>query len=514
MDTAKNIDIISTVLSKKAFAKFFPHPETWAAWFVFHRALYGLEMGQGDLAVHTQCTGRSKPRPGGHDEAFAICGRRSGKSKTAALICCFEALFGGWEDRVGPGEKFWLFVIATDRAQAGVIFAYIRAMLSSFPDCVIRETADELWLANGACIGVKTASYRALRGFSVAFACLDEMAFLRDERSANPAEEIITSLLPSLLPGGKLLGISTPYAKFGLLYELFKEHFGNEDSEQLIWKAPTMLMNPTYRQGTIDRLLKRDRALYSAEYMAEFREDLEAFIPEALVDLYCTALPAGPEPGRKYVGFIDPSGGRQDSFTLAIAHVSDDRIHLDLLRERESPFVPDEVVAEYAGILKHYGITEIVSDRWGGVWVEDAFKKYRIRVTPSDLGASDLYLEMQPRLSSGQLVLLNDEKLKLQLRQLERRAQPGGRDKVDHPQLAGFHDDVANAAAGAVINAVKSMRGVWTPEEMEAHMPRFVHRLPDALKLPDQRAQEILRSAEQEMDEWMRAEGGSRIVKP
>lgn len=515
MDTAENIDIVATILSDKAFAKFFPRPETWAAWVVFHRALYGLEMDEDELAVFTQCTGRTAPRTGkGWDEAIAICGRRSGKSKTAALITAYEALFGGWEERVGPAEKFWLFVIATDRAQAGVVFSYIRAMLSFIPDCITRETADELWLANGACVGVKTASYRALRGFSVAFACLDEMAFLRDERSANPAEEIITSLLPSLLPGAKLLGITTPWAKFGLVYELWKACWGVEEEDRLIWRAPTTLMNPCYKQSTIDRLLKRDRVLYSAEYMAEFREDLEAFIPEGLVQLYCTASPTGPELGRRYVGFMDPSGGRQDSFTLAVAHVWDEKIHLDLLRERESSFVPDEVVAEFAGILKHYGIMEVVSDKWGGVWVEDAFKKHGIRVVPSGLSASDLYLELQPRLSSGQLVLLKDEKLMLQLRQLERRPQPGGRDKIDHPQLAGFHDDVANACAGAIIYSVKSMRGVWTTAEIEARLPVAVHTNPKALGRPEVQATRMRKEAAALMDEWMRSTGGSRIIRP
>jgi hypothetical protein len=514
MDTTKTVDIISTILSDNAFAKFFPHPETWAAWFAFHRALYGLKMDENELEMFRQCTGRVTPRTGkGWDEAVAICGRRSGKSKTAALITAFEALFGSWEERVGPGEKFWLFVIATDRAQAGVVFSYIRAMLSSFPDCVTRETADELWLANGACIGVKTASFRALRGFSVAFACLDEMAFLRDERSANPAEEIITSILPSLLPGAKLLGITTPWAKFGLVYELWKTCWGVDEEDRLIWRAPTTLMNPCYKQSTIDRLLKRDRVLYAAEYMAEFREDLEAFIPEGLVQLYCTASPAGPESGRRYIGFVDPSGGRQDSFTLAIAHVSDGKVHLDLLREHVSPFVPDEVVAEYSAIFKHYGITEIISDRWGGVWVEDAFKKHGIRVTPSDLSASDLYLEFQPRLSSGQLVLLKDEKLMLQLRQLERRPHPGGRDKVDHPALAGFHDDVANAAAGAIVHAVKSMQGFWTEAEMEARLPVAVHTNPKALGGPEVQATRIRTESAALMDDWMRSRGGSKIIR-
>ena len=63
MDTTKTVDIISTILSENAFAKFFPHPETWAAWFAFHRALYGLKMDENELEMFRQCTGRVSIRP-------------------------------------------------------------------------------------------------------------------------------------------------------------------------------------------------------------------------------------------------------------------------------------------------------------------------------------------------------------------------------------------------------------------------------------------------------------------
>ncbi|MBI4828311.1 MAG: hypothetical protein HY804_05795, partial [Nitrospinae bacterium] len=43
-----------------------------------------------------------------------------------------------------------------------------------------------------------------------------------------------------------------------------------------------------------------------------------------------------------------------------------------------------------------------------------------------------------------------------ELRQLERRASPGGRDKVDHPPRG--HDDLANAACGALWLASRSAR--------------------------------------------------------
>lgn len=479
MEAARPVSILEAALSEKAFAKFFSPPESWLPWFAAWSTMYGLGLTEDELALFQQCTKRQTPRVGGYEESIFVCGRRSGKSKTAALCLVYEALFGQWETRVGPGERFWLLAVATDKSQAGIIFSYVKSMLDQFRDkrrkrtteedsLIERETSDEIWLKNGAVIAIKPAAYRGLRGYSVAFACLDELAFFRDERSANPAGEIVASLLPSFLPGGRLLGISTPFAKFGLLWELFNEHYGQEDSEVLVWKAPTRTMNPGYLQSTIDRLLKRDRVLYTSEYLAEFRDDVGEFIPEALVNTFCVASPAGPDDGRKYTGFIDPSGGRVDSFCLGIAHVWDGRVRLDLVAEQEAPFdSPDAVVERYAGILHHYGITEVVSDQHAKDWVKDSFRRYGINVVFSDLSTSDLFAEFQPRLSSGQLVLLNDERLKLQMRQLERRAQPGGREAISHPQLQGYHDDLVTAAAGACIYAIKLMSGIWTPKEMD-----------------------------------------------
>jgi hypothetical protein len=41
---------------------------------------------------------------------------------------------------------------------------------------------------------------------------------------------------------------------------------------------------------------------------------------------------------------------------------------------------------------------------------------------------------------------------------LERKAQPSGRDRIDHP--AGAHDDLSNAAAGALLLASEES-GYW-----------------------------------------------------
>ena len=56
--------------------------------------------------------------------------------------------------------------------------------------------------------------------------------------------------------------------------------------------------------------------------------------------------------GVSYSAFVDPSGGSADSMTLAIGHRQDDVAVLDAVRERRPPFSPEDVVADFAALLK------------------------------------------------------------------------------------------------------------------------------------------------------------------
>jgi hypothetical protein len=87
-------------------------------------------------------------------------------------------------------------------------------------------------------------------------------------------------LRPGLLtiPGAKLLCASSPYARRGALWEAFHRFYGKDDAGVLVWKAPTRAMNPTVSQADIDAEMERDPASAAAEYLAEFRTDVESFI--------------------------------------------------------------------------------------------------------------------------------------------------------------------------------------------------------------------------------------------
>ena len=256
------------------------------------------------------------------------------------------------------------------------------------------------------------------------------------------------------IPGAMLLCASSPYARRGALWDGYRRHFG-KDSPVLVWKAPTRTMNPQVAQSVIDAAIEADPSSAAAEYMAEFRTDVESFISREVVD---AAIILGRHElprieGVNYVAFCDPSGGSSDSMTLAVSHMENDRVILDLVRERKPPFSPDDVAREFAATLKDYGIASVRGDRYGGMWPRERLAVHGIDYQNATQVKSDIYLSLLPLLNSGRVELLDHPRLTAQLCALERRTARGGRDSVDHSP--GSHDDLINAAAGAIVLAAQ-----------------------------------------------------------
>jgi hypothetical protein len=235
-------------------------------------------------------------------------------------------------------------------------------------------------------------------------------------------------------------------------------------------------MNPTISKKLIDDALREDYSAAQAEWLAQFRADISSFLSLELIEqaVISNRFELPKVEGISYHAFCDPSGGRQDSMTLAVAHKDSvtNKTVLDVLRESKPPFRPETVTEEFSQVLKEYEVSQIQSDRYAGEWVTSAFQNHSIMVEPSELTASELYLALLPLLSNGSVELLDSDKLASQLRSLERRTRSGGRDQVTHSP--GAHDDLANACAGAVVMAEKTetfrimpSRGFMEPEHRE-----------------------------------------------
>lgn len=450
------MNLLQAMRDPQLFGPWFRDDATWAAWRAFLAALFGLPLSPDQIETFRACTGRLAAPEASYSEAWLICGRRAGKSFVLALIATYLAAFRDYRPHLAPGERATILIIATDRKQARTIIRYIRALLTEVPmlaQMVERETADEFDLNNRVTIEVGTSSYRSVRGRTLAAALADELAFWPTDDAAEPDYAVIDALRPAMatIPNAVLLCASSPYARRGALYDAHRRYFGRDDAPALVWQAATRTMNPTVRQSVIDEALERDLPSASAEYLAQFRSDVESFVAREVVD---RAIPFGtaerpPVAGTAYHAFVDPSGGASDSMTLAIAHRDGERAILDAVRERRAPFSPESVVSEFAALLKRYGVGRVVGDRYAGEWPREAFQRHGITYAPADKPKSQIYLDLLPTLNSGEAELLDVPVLAAQLATLERRTARGGRDSIDH--APGSRDDVANAVAGALV---------------------------------------------------------------
>jgi hypothetical protein len=455
------VTILDAMADAALFAPWFSAP-SWAPWRAFLAALFALPMGEGDAALYRRCTGRTTVPTSPAREAWVIAGRRAGKSRIAALVAVYLAAFRDYRAMLAPGEIATVMVIAADRKQARVVHRYARALLRNVPmlaRMVDAETAESIALTNGAAIEIHTASYRSTRGYSAAAVIADECAFWRtDTDAASPDVEILAALRPALatLPSSMLLAISSPYARRGALWDAYRRHHGVDGSPVLTWQAPTEIMHPALAGSEVIRdAYAADPSAAAAEYGAEFRSDLEAFVSQDAVAAVTVVdrreLPA--IAGVTYHAFVDPSGGSQDSMTLAVAHRDQGRdvLVLDAVRERRPPFSPDDVTREFAELLRSYAVATVEGDRYAGEWPRERFRDHGITYTPATRTASEIYGELLPLLNAARVELLDHPRLVAQLVSLERRTSRTGRDAISHPPRG--HDDIANAAAGAIVLA-------------------------------------------------------------
>jgi hypothetical protein len=448
----------------KLLARGFEGP-SWDRWRSCLKAAFGEKLDPQELELFQEVAERA-PLEKPVREAYFLVGRRGGKDSIAAAIATTLAMTD-FSRYLRPGEVATIVCLAVSKDQARIVLNYIRANFLNNPvlaPLVARETEHGLELNNNIEIVVLANNFRSIRGRTILCAIMDECCYWRDleTNTVYPDVETYAALVPSMvtLPDAMLIAISTVYRKSGLAYDKFKAHYGQDDPDVLVIKAPTRAFNPLIPESFIQQQLELDYETNAAEYLSEFRSDIADFVQreviEAAIDPGIRERP--PLPRLRYTGFVDPSGGSSDSMTLGIAHrETDGTAVLDLLRERRPPFSPEAVVSEFAEALKLYRVSRVIGDAYGGVFVEAPFRANNIVYTLAKrddkfTSKSELYRDALPLLNAGKVRLLDSPRLVAQLCSLERRTARGtGRDTIDHP--AGLHDDLANAACGALVFA-------------------------------------------------------------
>ena len=428
------------------------------------RSFYGLPLVSDEMVdFHRRFTGLEQYRPREFNEALFLCGRRSGKSdRLAGNIACFEAVEGRHNDSLSPGEVCYYLCVSVNKRNAQLVLSYIKAKFRNSPvlsAMVEAEYAEELHLKGDIRIACYPASYKGLRGFSVAVAICDELAFWSTESmSGNVDTEILNAIRPAqaTFPNPKIVKITTPWLRAGEVWHDYERYFAKPESQTLVWVAPTKAMNPSISDGFLEREQSRDPEAFEREYNAVFSSSISEYIPADAISLAVVknrqALPY--DRACHYVASLD-AAFKNDNFVLCICHVGEEgKIVFDYMQtwrgSRKNPLQSKPVVADICRTLREYKVHTIWGDQFASVPLAEIFQEHSVQFleyTYTNKSKSELFNGFRHRLLNGQLELLDHAQSLKELRSLEMRKLPSGNYTISAPNLAGYSDDHACALA-------------------------------------------------------------------
>jgi hypothetical protein len=298
------------------------------------RALYGLPMDQQQVDLYCRASGRNSYVPGTEQrEGSIICGRRAGKSsRICTPVALFESCFRP-RPQLAPGEVANAIVLAPTQRQAAITYKYVASRIHESPllkALIRKERADEIELANNSSISVWTANHRWVRGLSLTCCVAEEISFwYEDDGSPMDVESVLRAVRPALATlGGKLLKVSSPWAKSGPLWSDWQRR-----DRVFAWKLPSPVMNPALPQDFLDSERERDPEAFAREFEAEFLDAASALLPTQQVEACVVRdqVERPPQPGVVYTGALD-AAWKSDAFAFSIAHLDGERAVVDLAR--------------------------------------------------------------------------------------------------------------------------------------------------------------------------------------
>jgi hypothetical protein len=456
------ISLSDALIDPALFGTTFGVPSFWT-WRTLGKVIDGIALTEPrEIEFFQQCTGRMQLPSRPVHRLILLAGRRAGKDRFMSAVAVWRAaLCADWRKHISAGEQAVVILLGIDKKQAAILRRYCEGLLQAplLAQEITRSTGEVTEFRNGSSLEIATNDARLVRGRSAIAVLGSETCHWRtDEHAASSDEEVVGAAEPSMAmcpDGGLLLLGSSVHRKRGYMFRKFKQLHGNGESEDICWFAPSRAMNPQLPAHYVDKAIAEDAPKARAEYFNVWREDLSDFIPLDLIES-CTDFGVherAPQSGVKYIAFCDAASGTgTDSFTLAIAHRGTPHM-LDLVRERRPHFVPSQVIAEFAQLLKLYKVMEVQGDKFALGFHADEWRSHGIKFVPCERITSDNYLSVLPLLLSGRVRLIDNATLRKQLASLERRVGAGDRETVSRPQHPGAHDDVATSACGALVTA-------------------------------------------------------------
>lgn len=429
--------------------------------------------------------------PQEYREGWFIFGRRGGKTDgIASTVVAYEAVLGGHEDRLRPRQQGICFQIAQDLRLARNSLHFIRAVVESSPLMekeIVQITADRIDFKNRFTIACVPATLKSVRGYSSPVSVMDEVGvWYQESESANPDYQIYDALSPGQVqfPNRKIIGISTPWNKSGLLY---KYHEAGTEGWKLqlqmmrdgykgvvTLKGPTAVLgNKMVERAFLQKEKDRNPIAFEREMMAEFQDSITGFIPSILVaqsvdeGVYAREY----NPQYTYYAASDPAFKR-DAFGFCILHNEGGKIIVDRV-ERMIPnpgdsLNPAAVLDVIIPIMKSYRCNLLYTDQYhlesfGQLTRERGVEVYPVPFTSKS--KAELYGNLQQLFLQKKIRLIDNYELIRELKSLERTLTSGGSVSISAP--AGQHDDMATVVVIAAAQAMWDLKAEKAEEKSD-----------------------------------------------
>ncbi|MBA7513940.1 hypothetical protein ES705_05958 [subsurface metagenome] len=422
---------------------------------VILRVIYGLPLNNNQLKIYRKITKNRKEFEAEieKEEAILVLGARSGKSLIASIIALYEATRKKWRKYLNRGEAGYIEVISTRQKQSeAIIGANCLRLMENSPNLegYIRDhTQSELILKNDMRILSLPCNSTAGRGLPIVCLIFDEVGHFYTE-GVRADKDIFDALNPRRVqfPGSKLILISTPSAKQGLLWNFFDKGFKNH--KRLTAQSDTLFMNPLVDKNFLEKEKKRDIDSYRREFLAQFAERVEAFLS---YDLVVNSLKlAGDLPFKseyQYFCGIDASGlAGRDKFSLAIAHEQGNDIYVDKVKSWDLKD-PDPIMRDIKELAGIYNFVEVSIDRYAKGWVKNALEKIglEVNIRPS---LAEIYVNVKSLMLGDRLYLPDNQGIKKAFLNTQAFYGRNNALSIAHSRDSEGHSDEADAIATAI----------------------------------------------------------------
>jgi hypothetical protein len=437
-------------------------------------AIYG-----GAFAVPAQARG-----------VVAICaGARSGKTRLAALRLLHLALTVPL-DQLARGEAAFAAIVAPKLALARQALAFIRGALDALPALkrmVSADNADSLTIRRGAqAVTIEAVAAgrggAGLRGRWFVGALLDESAFFRDESSGvvNDAA-LYDAVAPRILRGGQVIVQSTPWARSGLLYDLWRCNWANPTTALAVHAPTRLLRSDPDVLAIVSREEQRDPENALVEYGAQWgaasagrwlsEEDLARAVRPAIAP----ARPGDSVAAGGDLGFV------RNSAALAVLAGSPGAWRLAHVREwrpaEGKPLAPSVVCRELVADLQEHGCPGVTVDQHYRESLRELAEADALTLSDAPAPA-EAWAVVRTLLREGRLQLPDHPLLLNQLRGVCGRLASGGSVQITLPRTPdGRHGDLAAALAGACWAATHTPHALALPAPVVGTLDYEAERL-------------------------------------